>query len=105
MTLTSFGLKDTCGDLSYEELCYMHAKVLKDHPRSSYPMQMGLYKLDQDTKKLTQTKLVKVSCIPGHSKLSISDGVPTTIDNEEGPTSPTRFNSRSKVQALSLIHI
>jgi len=66
-------------------------------------MQMGLYKLDQDTKKLTQTKLVKVSCIPGHSKLSISDGVPTTIDNEEGPTSPTRFNSRSKVQALAHI--
>jgi len=31
------------------------------------------------------------------------DGVPITIDNEEGPTSPTRFNSNSKVQALTHI--
>jgi len=31
------------------------------------------------------------------------DGVPTTINNEEGPTSPRRFISSSKVQALAHI--
>ena len=31
------------------------------------------------------------------------DGGPTTIDNEEGPTSPTRFNSSSKVQVLAQV--
>ena len=31
------------------------------------------------------------------------DGVPTTNDVEEGPTSPTRFNSNSKVQALAQV--
>jgi len=33
----------------------------------------------------------------------MADGVPTTIDNEEDPTSPTKFNSNSKVQALAHI--
>ena len=31
------------------------------------------------------------------------DGVSTTIDDEEGPTSPTRIKSSSKVQALTHI--
>jgi len=31
------------------------------------------------------------------------DGVPTTIDNDKGPTSPTRFNLSSRVQALAHI--
>ena len=38
--------------------------------------------------------------VVGHA---ICDGVPTTIDNEEGPTSPTRFNSSSKVQVLGQV--
>jgi len=31
------------------------------------------------------------------------DGVPATIDNEGGPTSPTRFNSNSKDQVLAQV--
>jgi len=45
----------------------------------------------------------EANAMPISVQESSHDGVPTTIDNEEGPTSPTRFNSSSKVQVLAQV--
>jgi len=76
----------------------------------------GSEPLDQATFKLMNFYKLEPGCLrwisledrllllPNFNRTTLlHDGVPTTIDDEEGPTSLTGFNSNSKFQALAQV--